>query len=306
MPHSVLPTPKRGDVLFFRAVSCEDFISSFVQWRIDPYARQTDQKFSHAALAIDDLLALDAVPPSSKKQPSTWTGLEQTHGVRLVPLPDLYIDDNRPAEFVVLRYPSASAGAEPGLVFDLVSKARAWGKAYSVVALRESFEEYLQDKLPDWVSKRLAIRFPARFDYASDAPFSFDRLDFDEDTRRLLEEWAPQANSQMEARRYYCSEFVAEMLKSVGLIEDRTSTAVLTPAGLFALLLKLGWRDVTLTDYASDAVEHLISRDDLKSVYKSAQAFATEQYILTQGTLAIKSEAELLAEVLGNLNKRLR
>jgi len=102
--------PESGDVLFLKPKCRDSKISIAIQRRIDPNSYVTELSFSHVAIVLDDIPALEAMPVDQSKVKSEkfglprtvelgkWTGSELRGGVRLVPIADVVmpaVNDNR-------------------------------------------------------------------------------------------------------------------------------------------------------------------------------------------------------------------
>jgi hypothetical protein len=95
--------PYKGAVIFINSSLRDTFASRLGQWLLDSIASDSPKTFGHTAIAINDTLAIEAMPADpadiaaiSTPLPHTakiaeWSGSELRAGVRLVPIADLII-----------------------------------------------------------------------------------------------------------------------------------------------------------------------------------------------------------------------
>jgi hypothetical protein len=259
MTTPLLPTPQRADVLFLHSRELSSRVSEFVQGALDPWVSRAERRFSHVVIALDDSFAIEAVPEPSLKEredhKGKWTGVDLDPGVRLVALADVFIPASREQSVLrVLRPPEGSVA--PDSVFGIMGPTIAvvMGSEYSIKMLKESVEAMLAAALPRML-----------FDWRSTPMDVASKLGIDEDLRVKIARTMPTYVPQLEARTYFCSQLVAQLLQLAGLMDAGTIPDRITPTGLFARLRHAGWRDVTASDYSDAAIAAMAEHAELRA-----------------------------------------
>jgi len=282
-------TPRGGDVFFIRGPGWGSSVSVWVQEKLDPSARASLAKFTHVAVAVNEFMALEAVPApatlenaasdrwlarllariaerSDSKQNLTmtkWSDVPLEFGFRAIPIADLAIGAMmKRAEFAVLRNLRAPPPYE---LFELLAPeiVGRMGSQYSIEALRDSMEAHLRNadgllvrtipfalKLRVW----LASSFPTWTSKAGDVK---SLAGFSREDEKAFNEWVPNAFPNYESRAYYCSQLVPCLLQEASLLSTDLIYNDITPSGLHRSLSGLGWTDVTASDYSPELVEAL-------------------------------------------------
>ena len=274
-------TPQCGDVLFTSSPGLERAVSLWVQRKVDPLAKVAERGFTHVAIAMNDGMAVEAVPAplegddiisrivalkeaKDKITRTPWSDVELDFGVRPFPIEEICVGSLNPGcDLAVLR--SEANTSEAAKFLDLQSPfiLALIGSEYSIDPLHKSMEGEIhraQAALlkigPEWTSRAADLK---------------SRLNLSEAEWKLLDKWAPDALPDCETRPYFCSQLVPMLLERAGLLANGSTAPNVTPTGLFKALAFLGWKDVTVTDYDRTAALHL--RDDTLAAASCAQSF---------------------------------
>jgi hypothetical protein len=242
--------PQAGDVLFFKRDDIETKHAGLVQRMLDRDARWALRTFGHVAIALDGVLALEAVPaePNNSKNnqfklPNTtelsdWSGCELRGGVRLAPIADLVIHAMRTkSDFVVLRGPKMNP--EVGSILGPVSPfvVRLLGSQYSLEALKREAKAIFGETLTGLVA--------SNFNWTSIPIDIATKIDLGAKSREQIAAMLPKCALPDAARTYYCSQLAICSLQACELFPPNVATDLTLPTGLYRLLHDRGWHDVT-------------------------------------------------------------
>ncbi len=122
-------TPQCGDVLFTSSPGLERAVSLWVQRKVDPLAQVSERGFTHVAIAVNDGMALEAVPApiegddiisrvaalkeaKDRITRTPWSDVELDFGVRPFPIEEICVKSLRPGcDLAVLRSTTAASEA---------------------------------------------------------------------------------------------------------------------------------------------------------------------------------------------------
>ncbi|WP_160107276.1 hypothetical protein [Pseudomonas izuensis] len=276
----ILPKPQCGDVIFTSTNSRFNRIASFwAQRKIDAMAHESSRYFTHVAVAINDTIALEAVPApiasasllattASKIAPkmhaedaptkSHWSKVDLDFGVRLIPIGDILVGAmEKKSPLLVLR--SGLDTTESAKRLDILSPyiLATIGCAYSIDELQQSMENNLNP-----LQKLISSNLPNLMSSASDL---YTMMNLTPEHLAFLDEWAPDALPEYQLRSYYCSQLVQKILDHAMLTSESDIPTKITPSGLYKALTDLGWRDVTETDYSRGCIQHLNNNNSARS-----------------------------------------
>jgi hypothetical protein len=241
------PTPKRGDVIFILSRTKEAGLSGrFQRILID---RPWGRRFSHVALVVDRGRMVIEASPSSVHSEETWSGVLAGEGVRLRPIPDLLHQARR---MVILR--STSIKALDPTIFHLGNPniATVFGSGYSLSRIKDATA---RSRMVGHVVP--SARLP------SAPPDHIAQMLRDEPEARIkFEKHLRAGQAASPANDYFCSQLVARLLWRSGLLGEPPE--IITPCGLFDLLKRRGWGDVTRSDYSKTALRAWFQSDRLE------------------------------------------
>jgi hypothetical protein len=275
--------PAKGDVLFFYGPGIGSKASGFIQLEIDPAAQTANLVFDHVAIAITDLLALEAVPaPSISKgmevrfedphavELAEWSRVELRAGVRLVPIPDLLVPTlNTGGRLNVLRYPKVERAKLDEFDYTKPEIARLIGSAYSVDILQEEAEHRFGAALTDLVASKMQLSSLPN-DVAT-------KLGLTDELLLQMKEELPQYVVPAAARTFFCSKLVVFCLELSRILSKQRQSELTTPTGLYRILVEDRWHDVTEDHYAKAAIDEYSNRSPslYRSSYYSALSLAS-------------------------------
>ena len=285
----VQSVPRPGDVLFFNSLDVATCLSCLAQTKLDPDAQDAIRTFGHVAVAVTNLLALEAMPSDPGdvgSHPATftetlaigaWTGSELRAGVRLIPIADLVVPAMRSnKELTVLRTLDVDEEAPSSFNPYHTDVLRMLGSQYSVDILRASASNLMPKNLAAFINPKL--------DWTSVPADLATRIGIDSELRERIEARLPDYSFYDAARTYFCSQAVVRCLKIAGLLEKGVGTDLTTPTGLFRLLLNRKWLDVTVFyKCAPDAQKYL---DMTPLAHSASYTFA-----LAMTSLSIQQDA---------------
>lgn len=252
MNSTAIPSPAAGDVIFTGAAKMELLFSWAAQLLIDPAARRSPSSFGHVAIACDEDLALESVPAPENGQgeKGAWSQVDLGFGVRPILIADILIGAKRAGHrFHVLRAEDPPSNLKQALARDSKFLEGVIGSQYSIDALKESAEAKLNRPIPAALEGYL--------DWSAKATNLQARAELTAEHVKQLAEIMPEYAEHLSSQSYFCSQFVRELLVRTKLVNAVEIEPRITPTGLYARLLEIGWQDVTETDYASDAVRNL-------------------------------------------------
>jgi hypothetical protein len=286
------PTPQRGDVIFILSGEKLSHLSCLLQRALFDTERVAGPWFSHAAIVLNDSIALEASTLPDSNDPPTWSRVQLGQGVRLILLPDLLIPAKKR---VVLRHPKAAA--IPLSEFEMSSPHIAgwYGSEYSIRTLRESAET---------AAPLLAkIVPPSWFDWSSPPDDLATKLGLDPDFRAKVAQTLPAYQFAFQTRSFFCSQLVVVLLWHAGLLDQRFQFERLTPSGLFDVLHRDNWADVTGTDYGDEALEAWSRSNRLDWEIRYLQDIG---YIQSRRNHYVNAvTVEVLEDMLGNFSEHL-
>ena len=243
--------PQAGDVIFIYSGGKDGFFNVALQkWKFDS-GREKGPWFSHAALALDDQIAIEASTAPLEGDPPTWSGSQLTGGVRMIALPDLLFASK---DYRVLRNPKAATLPDDTFAIEKPYISGLYGSKYSI----QAFEDYMREKAP--VLAFFSDATTLSTGWTSEATDAAHEIG-DEFRSRVLKDF-PQHKFALEESTYYCSDLVRVILSAVGIIPKQDRNIRITPSALFDQLSQSGFEDVTDRCYSQ---EHL---DDMARVMK--------------------------------------
>lgn len=273
--------PQCGDVIFTSSPGLERAVSLWVQRKVDPLAKMSERGFTHVAIAVNDGMALEAVPApiegddiisrvaalkeaKDRITRTPWSDVELDFGVRPFPIEEICVGSLKPGcDLAVLRSETNTSQAAKVLDLQTPLILALIGSEYSIDPLHKSMEAEInraQAALlkigPEWTSRAADLK---------------SRLDLFEADWVQLDKWAPDALPDYETRPYFCSQLLPMLLERAGLVAKGSTAPNVTPTGLFKALAFQGWKDVTATDY--DRTAALTLRDDPLAAANCAQSF---------------------------------
>jgi hypothetical protein len=257
-----------GDVLFINSYSTWAKGSVWLQKQLDPDAARSSQTFTHVAVALDDMLALEAMPDPAPGHSNSisfmfpdsvakgeWTEAELRGGVRLIPIPDLVIPAMRSgATLIVLR--SGDTAARSSLTATDLAILRRLGSEYSLDDLKAKAERRFGERITRAVSSRIHL--------TSSAADLATHINVDDALRKQIEVMFPDYIPPDEARSFFCSQVVIPCLTQAGILTVDTATELTTPTGLYQLLSDRNWLDVSALYHCAPEVERYFDRSALE------------------------------------------
>lgn len=307
--------PQPGDVLFFNSFDLETIVSGIAQTKIDPDANEATRTFGHVAIVISNLLALEAVPSDPDDMQSRiatlrdttaigkWTGSELRGGVRLIPIADLVVPIMHDEfEFVALR--TLDVGDE--LVSNFTPFHRdvlpMLGSQYSIELLRQKTEA----RIP----KALHRYLKSKFDWSSIPNDLATRIDIDPDLRTRIEKSLPDFSLPDAARTFFCSQAVIRCLRLSGIMPSDWGTDLVTPTGLYRLLVDHKWVDVSVLYRCAPDAKAFQNMSPMthSASYTSTLAMtdlAIKQNAIALGAGLIDSSVEALSRLCEEVTKKL-
>jgi hypothetical protein len=187
--------------------------------------------------------------PSPVRSEETWSGVSLGEGVRLRPIPDLLHQTRR---MVILRSTSIKALDASILHLGDPNVASAFGSGYSLAGIKDATasSRMLGNVVP---SDRLPSAPP---DHIA------QMLRDDPEARIKFERHLRAGKTGSPANDYFCSKLVATLLWGAGLLGGLPE--IITPCGLFDVLERRGWGDVTRSDYSKTALRAWFQSDRLE------------------------------------------
>jgi hypothetical protein len=86
------------------------------------------------------------------------------------------------------------------------------------------------------------------------------------------------------------------------LIGRKSVSPTITPTGLFAELTKLGWIDVTLSDYGKQSMEEIKTNSLDRSFVEMTYFGAIAQLKMVRRMIALKGQTDVLAALLNKMS----
>jgi hypothetical protein len=287
-----LPSAQPGDVLFTRSEEKSALVSCLLQeWLLDPMAKGSRRHFSHVSIAIDSSFAIEAVPEEDEEpnegDRKNWSEVQLRPGVRLIPLPDLFMPSlKKRSRFAVLRPRKRTPVPK---TFDLLSTeiTRVLGSEYSLEQLKKSAESAIGFAMPTIIRNKL-------FDWSSSPEDLATRMGVDAELRAQLKASFSGYDFELEPRAFFCSQLVGYFLQRAELLPKKVDVKKLTPTGLFFILEKQPdpWEDVTDTDYSVESVIEAskVSKASCQAAYMERLAMVG----LAQQSEAVKPAVEII------------
>jgi hypothetical protein len=299
-PTQMYPTPRRGDVLFTNGCNpVEAIISVLAQQLVDPLAKGENAGFGHVAIALDNFHAFEAMPESKDKksvrsdgrlkQVARWSGVKLEFGARLVPLPDIFIPNR--SRLTVLRAPETVELSEQAFEITSPFISSLVGSEYSIEALRNSAERILRIVSP-YIIRVLAKGSSAPHDLAHEVAI-------DEELKARMT--VPSYAFPFESRTFFCSQLVIDVLKKANQSFTDQLPEKTTPTGLYRLLRKLGWKDVTESDYGASSIQNY-NRSTRRAACRANYMESQAMLIINRELLASQESIKFIGETFNKLN----
>ena len=300
--------PKVGDVVFVSAEGKESAASQIIQKFVDPDARKSRRCFSHVAVVIDSLLALEAVPaPDSSPsfelpgavELSAWTKSELRGGVRLIPIADLIIPQLEKGTLAVVR-----AAIPPCETFSLSHPVvlALMGSSYSI--------ENLKTSALAWFPRTIADALSNKVNWTSRASDLAALADLSPELRENIAARFPNYALPAATRTYFCSQLVITCLELAGMLSPDKTTELTTPTGLYQLLESNDWTDVTKLYASADREAYLgMQRSSIRGSYYSRLALsdiAIRGQALGYATEFAKETLDAMSRLCAEIDARLK
>ena len=310
-------TPRCGDVIFTATKGLERWASVSVQAKVDPLAAKSPRFFTHVALAVNDFMALEAVPKPTEpdgvidKALSKWTAgvcdplrtcwsnIELDFGVRPIPIQDIVVGSLKEGgNLSVLRSTADVSAAEKLLDLTTREILGQMGSAYDLDPLHKSMETALS-------KAQLALVRAAPI-WAAPAADLNTLIGLSAEQRAQLDRWAPGALPDYETRSFFCSQLVPHLLRHAGLLRPGATAANITPSGLYQALLELSWRDVSDADFSPEAARQLLHNSAAASTCGSHFMFWRAHIAQRREMLGLGATGSAIGGALSEMNEMLR